>query len=248
MINVGRCSLVTAYVLVNFNIMYGVIQLFMVLFAYTFGLQVGNYIFLLHDLFFTLVLGLCISNSPPAPVLSKNIPPLRFFCPQLICKLIFQLITFPAFQAIGLVSLYEQPWYKMYKAPYSIESLDDLTQYSHENTVLAIIGLAQLMIASIVASIDEPFRVAWYKNKFHLSAFFFQIIFLCYMLFSDEDPFLEVLQIKPLKTADFRWAIFFLIIANLAFSLALNNLAHNERFLSMITNMLDSISSHLKLK
>ena len=30
------------------------------------------------------------------------------------------------------------------------------------------------MIASVVSSIDEPFRQPWYKNKLHLIAFVFQ--------------------------------------------------------------------------
>ena len=106
----GRCSLITAYVLVNYNIMYGIVQLFMSCFLYSYAIRVGDYMYLLQDLFFTLVLGLCISNNPPSDELCVECPPQRFFTPHLICKLFFQLICFPCFQFIALSALRSEDW------------------------------------------------------------------------------------------------------------------------------------------
>lgn len=225
----GRCSLITAYVLVNFNIMYGVIQLFMALLCYTYGLTIGDYIFLMHDLFFTLVLGLCISMSPPADILSKELPPLRFFCPELICKLFSQLICFPLFQFLSLQMLQSQSWYVKFQSG-TVADLEDLAKYSDENSVLSFIGLWQLMIASIVASIDQPFRKPWYKNQYHLLAFLGQFSFLMYIMFAPNDSFLKDIQIKPLDSG-FCGLLLLLVLANLVCSLLLNWLSSKVRFL-----------------
>ena len=224
----GRCSLITAYVLVNFNIMYGVIQLFMALLSYTYGLAVGDYIYLLHDLFFTLVLGLCISSNPPAPALSKEIPPSRFFSIELISKLFSQLVCFPLFQFFGLCMLRAQTWYVEYD-PGTVVDIGDLGKYSDENSVLAFIGLIQLMIASVVANIDHPFRKSWFKNKYHIIAFFLQGIFMIFIMFSPDNAFLEAIQIKPLDQL-FCFLLLLLMLLNLVVSLLLNHFARKVKY------------------
>eukprot|EP01041_Mallomonas_annulata_P008208 gene8208-16880_t len=161
----GRSSLVTAYVLVNFNIMYGVIQLFMTCQMYSFGLAVGNYMYLIQDLLFTLVLGIAITLTPASPILSVELPPHRFFTRHLIMKLFSQLICFPIFQSIALAALRIQPWYTRF---HSDEPLTET--YSFESSTLSSIALAQLMIASVASTIDAPFRLPWYKNNYHISA------------------------------------------------------------------------------
>eukprot|EP01042_Synura_sphagnicola_P000757 gene757-841_t len=95
----GRWSLVTAYVLVNFNIMYGVIQLYMTCQLYSFGLKAGNYMYLIQDLFYTLFLGVAIPLRPPRPP-SAAPPPTALLHPPSVVKLFSQLICFPAFQSI----------------------------------------------------------------------------------------------------------------------------------------------------
>ena len=191
----GRSSLVTAYVLVNFNIMYGVIQLYMTCQLYSFGLKAGNYMYLIQDLFFTLVLGIAISVTPSTDKLSVELPPQRFFSPHLVVKLFSQLVCFPAFQSLALYLLSVQNWYKRY------ESYEDplSTTYSHEASALSSLALAQLMIASVASTIDEPFRKPWYTNRYHLTALTCQLVFLAYQLFSRSSPFNRtLLEIEPL--------------------------------------------------
>jgi magnesium-transporting ATPase (P-type) len=72
-IQYGRCSLITAYVLVLFNIMYGVIQLNMCCKLYVYGLVAGNYMYLIQDMFFTLVLGIVMSLAPTSQSLSHEL-------------------------------------------------------------------------------------------------------------------------------------------------------------------------------
>lgn len=206
----GRCSLVTAYVLVTFNIMYATIQLFNAIMMYHYGLLVGNNTYLIQDLFFTLFLGLAISITPPAETLGVECPPHRFFTKYLFLKLFLQLVTFICFQLIVLEVLSSQVWYVKYDC--HGDPLRDTI--AAETSVIASIGLGQLIIASIVSCIDHPFRQAWWKNKYHLLAILGQVIFVFYQILGRESYFMtKILQIEPLPY-DFCGILFAIILLN----------------------------------
>ena len=178
----GRCSLVTAYVLVLFNIMYGVIQLFMCCELYQYGLVAGQYMYLIQDLFFTLVLGLAIAFNAPSEGLHCELPPKRFFNSYFMFKLFSQVVCFIAFQVGALVLLNKQSWYVPYVTD---DPLEDT--YSYEATTISNVALGQLMIASIVATIGEPFRKPWFRNWWHVGSLIFQTAWLMFQLFSGDN-------------------------------------------------------------
>ena len=220
----GRASLVTAYVLVNFNVMFGTIQLFMAISLYRYGLQVGNYIYLLHDLFYTLVLSVAMSMTEPVDTLGRDLPPLRYFTPRNTVNLILQLITFPCFQELGLATLHYQSWYIEHD-PGHIEDVDDMTKYSWENSVVAIIGLGQLLIASISASIDRPFRSPWYLNPYHLFAFQGQILLLMEFTFQQGTSFCRFMQMKQFYSIGYSWIVILILFLNLTVCLLIKSVS-----------------------
>lgn len=71
--------------------------------------------------------------------------------------------------------------------------------YADETSVISIIGLSQVLIASVVSTIGHPFRVRWYENPFHVTSLCLQSGFILYQLFSRRNYFLRhILVIKPL--------------------------------------------------
>ena len=71
--------------------------------------------------------------------------------------------------------------------------------YADETSVISIIGLAQVLIASVVSTIGSPFRVRWYENPYHVLCLCLQSGFVLYQLFSRENYFMRhILVIKPL--------------------------------------------------
>lgn len=205
----GRCSLVTAYVLVNFNIMYAIIQLFMTCFLNNIGLVFGDYMYLVQDMFFSLFLGLCIANTPPSDKLSVKLPPQSLFNPGLMAKLLIQLGIFPAFQAITLKVLYAQKWC----TPYTTD--DPLNEsYANEGAALNIIALAQLMIASVVVTIGQPYRQAWYTNKSHIGVMCLHAAYILYLLFGKDNEFMKGMDNKPAPHS-FQGILIGLIAANI---------------------------------
>eukprot|EP00981_Chlorochromonas_danica_P013851 scaffold6925_cov248-Ochromonas_danica.AAC.13 len=236
----GRCSLVTAYVLILFNIMYGVIQLFMACELYAYGLKAGDYMYLMQDLFYTLVLGLAISYSEPSASLSSTLPPQRFLSPYFITKLFLQLATFISFQAIALWALSTQNFYDRYETDDPLGS-----SYAQEATVANDMALAQLMIASIVSSIGEPFRLVWVKNWYHWAALAGQITWLSVQIFIQDSYFFKhILQIKPVPVS-FGGILVAIMVVNLIVCVALNTLVDtlflakaNQRWYEKVTPLM----------
>ena len=220
----GRCSLVTAYVLVLYNIMYGVIQLFMCLELYRYGLVAGSYMYLIQDLFFVLVLSLAISYSPPSDRLSASVPPKTFFTKHLVLKLFSQLVCFCLFQGVSLNVLSVQDWYSRFQTD------DPLTEtFSYEATTVDSMALAQLMIASVVSTIGEPFRKSWNTNKMQVTALALQFAWLLYQLFgSDKVFYQDIMQLKPLPVS-FGFTLLALMFLNLLVSVVLNEIADGFR-------------------
>jgi cation-transporting P-type ATPase 13A2 len=215
----GRCSLITAYVLVNYNIMYAIIQLFMTCYLNNLGLVFGDYMYLIQDMFYSLVLGLCIADTPPSDALCKQLPPQTLFSPWILAKLLPQLGIFPAFQAITLAILKSQRWY----VPF--ETDDPLNEsYANEGAALNIIALAQLMIASVVVTIGQPYRQAWYTNKTHIGVLLLQTAFIMYLLFGESNEFMVGIDNKP-APHKFQGILIGIIAANVFVSAVATKLA-----------------------
>jgi cation-transporting ATPase 13A3/4/5 len=209
----GRCSLVTAYILVSYNIMYAIIQLFMTCYLNNVGLIFGDGMYLVQDMFYSLVLGLCIANTPPEDRLCTRLPPKRLFSVGLMVKLLLQLGIFPIFQYIALELLYQEHWFEKFDA-----GDDPLTEaWAAEGAVLNVVALAQLMIASVVVTIGRPFRNPWYTNKSHLGCMALQAAYILYLMFAAENEFSHVVTNYPVK-AHFYGIIIGIIAANAAAS------------------------------
>lgn len=214
----GRCALATAYVLVNFNIMYAIIQLFMTCYLNNVGLVFGDYMYLIQDMFFSLVLGLCIGNTPPSDTLSVQMPPASLFAPALLAKLFVQLGIFPVFQYIVLQVLYAQRFLVKF------ETDDPLNEsFANEGSALNIIALAQLMIASVVVTIGEPFRKPWYTNKAHVGVLLLHSAWIAYLLFGEENDFMVAIDNKHAPKR-FSGILVGIILANVAASAAATKL------------------------
>lgn len=215
----GRCSLVTAYVLVNFNIMYAIIQLFMTCYLNNVGLVFGDYMYLIQDMFFSLFLGLAIANAGPSDTLSTRLPPHSLFSPGLLVKLLVQLGIFPIFQYALLQILYAQKWFDKF------ETDDPLTEsYANEGAALNILALAQLMIASVVVTIGEPFRKPWYTSKAHITILLLHTSWIMYLLFGEDNEFMVGVDNK-LAPHSFSGIIIGMIAANVVVSAIATKLA-----------------------
>ncbi len=139
-------------------------------------------------------------------------------------KLVLQLILFVLFQLISLWILSSQSFYTRF------ETDDPLTStYSYEATTIDTMCLAQLMIASVVSTIGEPFRKPWYQNRYHMIALLCQSGWLLFQIFGDNNYFAEdILDLEPLPVY-FGFILLLLMITNGVLSWIANSFAETLR-------------------
>lgn len=215
----GRCSLITAYVLILFNIMYATIQLFFVNSGYFFGMQASAWSFLIQDLFFGLVLGIVTSYTEPTRILRMTMPPKRFLKFYLLFRLFANLFLFIGFQSLALYIVVQQSFYT------EVESDDPFGEsYGYPTAVAQHMALGQIMMASVVASIGYPFRRAWHHNIYHVGSLIVQFGWLLFQIFAQDNWFLKnVLDLKPVPVY-FGFVVLFLLTINLLACLGITEL------------------------
>jgi magnesium-transporting ATPase (P-type) len=192
----GRCSLVTAYVLIIFNMNYAVIQLCLAFSMYYYGLKVGDYMYLIQDLFFAFFLGLAISYSGPTKSLSETLPPRRFLVPYIMSRLLLNIFTYVLFQMLALYVLSLQSFYSRYETD---DPLNDT--YSYETSSIFNLSLSQLLIAAIVSTIGKPFREAWYENRSLVYLMLVQAGYILFQIFGGDNYFLtNIIELEAMPT------------------------------------------------
>ena len=92
------------------------------------------------------------------------------------------MLTFVIFQLIALKALSSQHFYSKYETDDGADALAN--SYAYETSVIADIGLAQVLIASVVSTIGHPFRIRWYENPYHVVCLVLQSIFVVYQVIS----------------------------------------------------------------
>ena len=115
---------------------------------------------------------------------------------------------FPIFQYITIQVLYQQHFTRF-------ETDDPLVEaYAYEGSVVNIVALAQLMIASVVSTVGEPFRKPWYQNRTHLAVMLVQSGWIFYLLFGADSKFMYDMTNKP-TSDNFAGILIGIIAANI---------------------------------
>ena len=211
----GRCSLITTYVLVHYNIMFGYIVLLMTCLLFGYGLMVSDSMYFIQGLFYTTLPGIAIALTPHSERLGTELPPKRYFTPWLLTQLLPQLLIFTGVQVYALYLLSVQSFYTRYATDDPLSST-----YSYEATTLENVVLAQLMIASVVSTIGEPYRLEWYTNYAHLVILALLTGWFIYQCYSGTSSFAEdTLKLEPIP-AYFGGYIIAIAVVNTALSFA----------------------------
>jgi hypothetical protein len=169
---------------------------------------------------YTLLSGIVIALTPAADTLSIEMPPRRYFAPELLAVLIPQCLVFSGFQVAALHILASQSFYTKYSTDDPLKST-----YSYEATTLENVVLGQLIIASVVSTIGSPWRRDWFENHWHVGLIALQTVWLLYQLFAGTSYFAEdVLDLRPVPVY-FSVCIIAIILANAVVSVLLWALA-----------------------
>jgi cation-transporting ATPase 13A2 len=208
----GRCTLMATYQIFQFIIGYALVQAFSTNLMYTYALNIGNYQYLVEDLFFTTISASLMGYTKPRSKLSSQRPFPRVLSWPLMMSTILQLLVVMVFQMAALAALHSQPGYVRTLGPPSIQQV-----VAAENTTIYIICLAQFIILAMVFNKGHPHRAPLRTNYGLVIALVGQVIFLLYTIFGSGAFNSNVQQLMPYDSiidGRFRGVLLGLIIAN----------------------------------
>eukprot|EP00798_Chlamydomonas_sp_ICE-L_P017927 gene17927-24321_t len=213
-ISEGRCTLMATYQIFQFIIGYALVQAFMTNLMYTHALNVGNYQYLIQDLFFTTVSAGLMGYTVPRATLSNKKPVKRVMSVPIMTSTVLQLLVVVVFQFIALYMLRQQPDYVRTEGDKELHLVK-----TPENTTLYLVALAQYVILALVFNKGKPHRSPMVTNYALFISLLIQFGFVLYSLFSI-DPFnskvQELVNEDPPMTLDFRAALLGLMCINMA--------------------------------
>ncbi|GFR50064.1 hypothetical protein Agub_g12206, partial [Astrephomene gubernaculifera] len=208
----GRCTLMATYQIFQFIIAYALVQAFETNLMYTYALNLGNYQYLIEDLFFTTVLAALMGFTEPRSKLSRSRPLSRVMSLPLLVSTVAQCGVVVAFQLAALALLRAQPGYVRTRGG---PELHDTV--APENTVTYIVALAQFVVLALVFNKGMPHRSPIWTNGWLVAALGVQTLFVLYSLFGRDAFNRDVQQLvvddSGVLNMGFRWKLFGLLVA-----------------------------------
>ncbi|KAG1678904.1 hypothetical protein FOA52_003573 [Chlamydomonas sp. UWO 241] len=226
----GRCALVTSLIIFKYTMVYAFIQVLALALLYQMGLIVGNYQYLLQDMFHTTLLASLMGLTQPAKNLGPRRPPTQVLSAAVIVPVVGQLVVVTAFQIGALKALQAQSWYTPFDTSAN-PTLDVATSETRpENGVLFIISCWQLVISAFVFNVHlgggASFRRAIWTNTWLLGAMLALCAFNLYVLWAPEDPFKAEVPAVVGMPLELRAILFGIVCGNLAAALGVDALAN----------------------
>ncbi|GIL93414.1 hypothetical protein Vretifemale_20808 [Volvox reticuliferus] len=206
----GRCTLMATYQIFQFIIVYALVQAFETNLMYTYSLNLGDYQYLIEDLFFTTVLAALMGMTAPRSGLSRRRPLPRVMSPPLMLSTVAQCGVVVIFQLASLWMLQAQPGYTRFRGD---RDLHDTV--APENTVTYIVALAQYVVMAMVFNKGMPHRSPIWTNLALVAALLAQTGFVLYTLFVTDKFNLEVQEMvdkNGVVDTPFRWRLLGLLV------------------------------------
>jgi cation-transporting P-type ATPase 13A2 len=166
----GRAALVTSFSCFKYMALYSAIQFITVSILYRWGCNLGDFQFLLIDLFFILPIAV-FSNAlknlanevgwtGPYYKLSPKAPPSSLVSKSVIISIVGHIFVFTIVQLLTVHLVNNQSWY----IP-PIVNPEDPEIRNSENTVLFEISCYQYIMIAVILSVGPPYRQPMVENR-----------------------------------------------------------------------------------
>ncbi|KAK9330708.1 hypothetical protein V1520DRAFT_339783 [Lipomyces starkeyi] len=155
----GRASLVTSFSCFKYMSLYSAIQFSTVGILYKSGTNLGDFQFLLIDMFLILPIAVFMAWAGPYPILCPKRPTANLVSQKILMNLIGQIIINVMFQFTIWTLVKQQPWYMP-----PVAGADDQHVQSSDNTSLFLASCYQYIFIAMVLSVGPPYRERMTKN------------------------------------------------------------------------------------
>lgn len=154
----GRASLVSSFQVFKFMALYSMIQFCSVTMLYRIASNLGDYQFLIIDLFLIIPLSLTMTRTGAYYKLDKSLPTGYLISFSVLLTVISQIAIQIGFQCLIYYVLTLQSWFT------ALVPKDDKNIECFENTTIFLYSLAQYIIVVVVFSVGKPFRKPLWSN------------------------------------------------------------------------------------
>jgi len=171
----GRAALVTSFSCFKYMSLYSAIQFVTVSILYKHGSNLGDFQFLLIDLFLIIPIAVFMGWAGPFPTLSRKPPTADLVSRKVLVPLLGQIFLCGLTQAIVYALVQTQAWYRppvLGPKPKNIRN--------SVNTSLFMVSCAQYILIGVVLSVGRPFRQPMYQNGNLLLLSLFNFSPLCH--------------------------------------------------------------------
>ncbi|KAK9371108.1 hypothetical protein V1509DRAFT_613613 [Lipomyces kononenkoae] len=205
----GRASLVTSFSCFKYMSLYSAIQFSTVGILYGSGANLGDFQFLLIDMFLILPIAVFMAWAGPFPVLSPKRPTANLVSQKILLNLTGQIIVNVIYQFTIWMLVKRQPWYMP-----PIAGADDQHVQSSDNTSLFLASCYQYIFIAIVLSVGPPYREPMTKNMPFIIAITVTLAMVSFILMSAPKWLFDLLVLTRLSFS-FKLVILSAAIANL---------------------------------
>ncbi|KAK9462203.1 uncharacterized protein V1516DRAFT_711632 [Lipomyces oligophaga] len=209
----GRASLVTSFSCFKYMSLYSAIQFVTVGILYESGTNLGDFQFLLIDMFLILPIAVFMGWARPYPKLSRKRPTANLVSIKILVKLVGQIIICGGFQFIVWTFVKREPWYEP-----PVTGSDDNHVQSSDNTSLFLASCFQYIFVAVILSVGPPYREPMSQNKPFLVTIFMTALIVTYILVMPPKWLFKLLVLTEMA---FEFKAFIVLLAMLNFGMSM---------------------------
>lgn len=199
LIREGRAALVTSFGILKYMALYSLIQFISVLILYTLYSNLTDMEFLYIDLFLITLFATLFGRTQPYPSLVKKPPPSSLIGITPLSSLLSQIILVILAQVLGVLVLWQQPWYK----PHNPKNEDD--HKCHDNYAVFAVSVFQYISLAVVYSKGAPYRKSLFTNLLFLTSLIIMTAFTLYIVLYPHPWLADTFELELADTTwDFR--------------------------------------------
>ncbi|XP_029472775.1 probable cation-transporting ATPase 13A4 [Rhinatrema bivittatum] len=256
LIKEGRAALVTSFCVFKYMTLYAMIQVICLLLLFWQLKILGNYQFLVQDVFVTILVCLTMSLNHAYPKLAPFRPPAQLISPPLLLSVVIHVGLSLAMQVCAFLVVQQQPWYSpapsrtcrsvngsTLEGPSSSSTATDVNSTTdgaprqvnqgHENfeiTTLWLLSTINCIIVAFVFSKGKPFRQPIYTNYMFSCLLGVQLAVCMFILFADMENVYALIELVCTPT-QWRINLLVMLLATLAASVIVEETVIENRTL-----------------
>lgn len=236
LIREGRAALVTSFSCFKYMGLYSITQFATIILLYNYGGNLGDYQFLLFDLFLILPIAVAMGRTLPYDKLHSKPPTASLVSKRVLISFVGQCFLYASLQACVYLYLLNKPWF----VPPTFDP-EDPNISSMVNTTLFYFSSYQYLWGSVVFSVGFPYRKSMFSNIPYMVTLCSILLFLLVIHLNPPSIAIWLFELVPLPI-EFRYTLLVSVFLNLLISYL-----YEQYFAPLLSDMICSLQDKVPM-